>query len=261
MVKIGTVGDNCIDMYDNMGKCYVGGNPVNVAVYIRRLGGKACYAGVVGNDKYGKWIKEELKAKGVDVSMVKTLEGQTAVSHIQLIEKERIFGAYEEGVLPKLFLEKEEIKRLAGCDIVVSSVWSYAEKYFKELKEAGAITAMDFSTELNSKIIDIVGDYLDYAFFSFEDEKQDIESFMKDIYKRIRGMVIVTRGEQGSVAYDGKEVTYHGIETCEVIDTLGAGDSFIAGFLYGMAEGRSVKESMEKGAKNSSVTIGYQGAW
>ena len=98
-------------------------------------------------------------------------------------------------------------------------------------------------------------------FFSFEEGEKELEDFMKDIYQRIHGMVIVTRGEEGSVVYDGDEFIYYGIEPCEVVDTLGAGDSFIAGFLYGMAEGKSIKDSMRKGAKNSSVTIGYKGAW
>lgn len=44
-------------------------------------------------------------------------------------------------------------------------------------------------------------------------------------------------------------------------DTMGAGDSFIAGFLYGILNGLNVQDSMEAGAQNSAVTIGYQGAW
>ena len=42
-VKIATVGDNCMDVYENIGKAYPGGNPVNVAVYIVRMGGEASY--------------------------------------------------------------------------------------------------------------------------------------------------------------------------------------------------------------------------
>ena len=57
MIRVGAVGDNCVDMYDNIGELYVGGNPVNVAVYIKRLGGESIYAGVVGSDGYGKWVK------------------------------------------------------------------------------------------------------------------------------------------------------------------------------------------------------------
>ncbi len=39
---------------------------------------------------------------------------------------------------------------------------------------------------------------------------------------------------------------------------MGAGDSFIAGFLYGILNGLNVQDSMEAGAQNSAVTIGYQ---
>ena len=73
--------------------------------------------------------------------------------------------------------------------------------------------------------------------------------------------VIVTRGTKGSIAYDGTSYTEFGIIPCDVVDTMGAGDSFIAGFLYGILQGKSLQESMEQGAKNSSVTLGYSGAW
>ena len=262
MVKIAAVGDNCIDIYDNSGEVYVGGNAVNVAVYVKRLGGDSAYLGVIGNDKYGTIIKRELKKKGVDTTRIKTAIGQTAVSHINLIDKERVFGAYEEGVLPKLNLNEDDLKFLEEYDIVITSVWGYTEKYFEAFDRLGVVTAMDFSIERNSEIIDKIGPYLDYAFFSFENEKEEkLKSFMTDIYGRIRGVVIVTRGEKGSVVYDGEQFFYYGIEPCQVVDTLGAGDSFIAGFLYGMANGMTIPESMKKGAKNSSITIGYKGAW
>lgn len=262
MVKIAAVGDNCIDIYDNSGEIYVGGNAVNVAVYVKRLGGDSAYSGVVGNDKYGTMIKQQLKKKGVDISRIKTVIGQTAVSHINLIDKERVFGAYEEGVLPQLVLNEDDLKFLAEYDIIITSVWGYTDKYFKVFDRLGVVTAMDFSTERNSEIIDKVGPYLDYAFFSFENEKEEkLKTFMTDIYERIRGIVIVTRGEKGSVAYDGKQFFYYGIEPCQVVDSLGAGDSFIAGFLLGMAGGLTISESMKKGAENSSITIGYKGAW
>ncbi|MFR5702099.1 MAG: hypothetical protein ACLUD0_09650 [Eubacterium ramulus] len=39
-IKIAAVGDNCVDVYDQTGEAFPGGNPVNVAVYTVRLGGK-----------------------------------------------------------------------------------------------------------------------------------------------------------------------------------------------------------------------------
>ncbi len=73
--------------------------------------------------------------------------------------------------------------------------------------------------------------------------------------------VIVTLGENGSLAYDGTEFHKGDIEKCEVVDTMGAGDSFIAGFIVGILEGQSIDECMVTGAKSSAVTLGYSGAW
>ena len=50
MIKIACVGDNCVDFYDNTNEAFPGGNPVNVAVYVRRLGGESAYLGAVGTD-------------------------------------------------------------------------------------------------------------------------------------------------------------------------------------------------------------------
>lgn len=260
-IRIAAVGDNCIDFYDDTQEYYVGGNPVNVAVYIKRLGGEASYFGVVGTDGNGERVLRRLSEKGVDCSRVKKLEGTTAVTHIQLCGNERVFGEYEEGVLPQLKFSEEDLRFMAGHDIVVSGIWGYADSYFQRLKGYGAVTAMDFSTELKDEMIDQIGAYVDYAFFSFEEGCGDVKDYMKAVSRKIRGIVIVTRGEEGSIVYDGERFYEHGIRKCSVVDTMGAGDSFIAGFLYGMAEGRGIPKAMELGTESSSLTIGYQGAW
>ena len=74
-------------------------------------------------------------------------------------------------------------------------------------------------------------------------------------------LVIVTMGKKGSMVYDGNNFYRFGIISCDVVDTLGAGDSYIAGFLYGILNGQSIEESMELGARNSAKTLGYWGAW
>ena len=60
-MKIGCVGDNCIDYYDETGQAFPGGNPVNVAVYVRRLGGEASYVGAAGTDAYGALLVQALR--------------------------------------------------------------------------------------------------------------------------------------------------------------------------------------------------------
>ena len=64
-----------------------------------------------------------------------------------------------------------------------------------------------------------------------------------------------------SLAYEDGQFYSQAAIDCEVVDTLGAGDSFIAGFLHGLLSGLPMQERMRLGAENASITIGYLGAW
>lgn len=260
--RIAAVGDNCIDYYDETGEAYPGGNPVNVAVYAVRLGHEASYTGVVGTDEFGYAMIELIGSKGVDVSHLRQEEGYTAVTHVKIENGDRILGDYIEGVLADFKLTKEDIDFLASHDMVVTGIWGMIEGNLPALKAKGVPIAFDFADKYDSEIIPVAMPYVDYAFFAWDNDDEDaLKTFMKDMKSKGAGMVIVTRGETGSIAYDGKTFTTFGIIPCDVVDTMGAGDSFIAGFLVGRLEGLSLTVCMEKGAKNASVTLGYSGAW
>ena len=94
-----------------------------------------------------------------------------------------------------------------------------------------------------------------------DSEEELLGCFLEAVQSKGPRVVVVTRGSKGSLAWDGKQRYCYGIAKCEVVDTMGAGDSFIAGFLYGILQGRSIPEAMEAGAENSAVTLGYSGAW
>lgn len=260
-IRIAAAGDNCVDAYSD-GNAYPGGNPVNVAVYVARLGGESTYIGAVGTDKYGKIMLDAIAAKGVDISHMKVLEGNTAVSQVEIVNGDRVFGDYDEGVMADFKLNAEDIEFLAGYDMVVSGLWGMCEHELPLLKEKGATIAFDFATKLDDPVLEIAIPYVDYAFFSIDDQsEEEIRAFMLEMYKKGPRVIVVTRGEAGSIAYDGKEFHTYGIVPVDVVDTMGAGDSFIAGFLYAVCGGKSVPEAMADGAKNSSVTLAYAGAW
>ena len=261
-IKIAAVGDNCVDAYDQTGGAFPGGNPVNVAVYAVRLGGEASYTGVVGDDAYGKLMKESIAKKGVDISHLKVMPGSTAVTHVEIIDGERILGDYEEGVMADFKLSEEDIEFLGSHDLVVSGIWGMIENDLEKIKACGTRIAFDFATKYESPVIGIAIPFVDYAFFAYDGEDEEwMRNFMEEMQEKGAKTVIVTRGTKGSIAYDGTSYTEFGIIPCDVVDTMGAGDSFIAGFLYGILQGKSLQESMEQGAKNSSVTLGYSGAW
>ena len=114
MKRIGCVGDNCVDHYRQTGEDHFGGNPVNVAVYTRRLGGGISYVGAVGTDGRGAALLDALRGRGVDVSHVHVDEGSTAVTYVEHINGDRVFGDYDEGVMARFALTEEDIAFLRG---------------------------------------------------------------------------------------------------------------------------------------------------
>lgn len=261
-VRIATVGDNCVDVYDNSGEIFPGGNPVNVAVYIKRMNGDSSYTGIVGTDDYGKFMIEAITAKGVDVTHLKIFDGKTAITHVEIKNGDRILGNYEEGVMADFKLTEEDIDFLCKHDLVITGIWGMVEHELYKIKARGTLVAFDFADMPNHEILQKALPYVDYAFFS-DDNKSDEElhDFMRYIEAKGPSVVVVTRGGKGSIAYNGMEFTKYGIIECEVIDSMGAGDSYIAGFLMGLLDGKSIVECMKKGALSSSITIGYHGAW
>lgn len=261
-MKIATVGDNCMDVYEKQGAAYPGGNPVNVAVYSVRLGANASYTGAVGTDKYGKIMLEALRQKGVDTSHVKQLPGSTAITQVELVEGDRVFGDYDEGVLADFKLAEEDVEFLASHDIVVSGLWGNVERDLCRIKAKGTPVAFDFATKLDDPVVERAVYDVDYAFVAYDEGDNDfIRSYMKEMQAKGPKIVVATLGDKGSIAYDGEQYHSFGIIPCDVVDTMGAGDSYIAAFLVGILQGRPIPECMKMGAENSSVTIAYNGAW
>ena len=103
--------------------------------------------------------------------------------------------------------------------------------------------------------------HLDFAFASAPQEDEALRLKMKAIVARGAGVVIVTLGENGSIAWDGAQFWRQAPEPVTVIDTMGAGDSFIAGFLCGWSAGMTLPQAMAQGTACAAKTIQYHGAW
>lgn len=261
-IKLAAVGDNCMDVYDRTGEAYPGGNPVNVAVYTLRLGGKASYTGVVGDDRYGELMRRAVAAKGVDVSHLRIEPGATAVSHVEIVDGDRVFGDYEEGVMAGFRLTPEDIDFLCAHDLVVSGLWGHTAGDLGRLKARGVPVAFDFADKRDDSNVELAIPHVDYAFFSYDGgREEELRAFLRAMRAKGPKVVVATRGERGSIAYDGEQFYEQGVVPCQVADTMGAGDSYIAGFLFGLLRGGTIPACMALGAENSSVTLQYSGAW
>ncbi|EEG54832.1 fructoselysine 6-kinase, partial [Enterocloster asparagiformis] len=205
---------------------------------------------------------EKIAEKGVDVSHIRFMEGNTAITHVELVDGERVFGEYEEGVLADFKLTDEEIDFLCSHDMVVTGLWGNVHDDLAKIQARGVKVAFDAATRPEDPAAVTAIPSVDYLFFATDDgDTPELRETMKQIKAKGPKLVITTLGEKGSIVYDGEKYTTFGIIPCNVVDTMGAGDSFIAGFLKGILEEKPVEECMKMGAANSSVTLEYNGAW
>ena len=262
MLRVACVGDNCIDYYDAAGEAFPGGNPVNVAVYFRRLGLASSYTGVVGSDAYGELLRRALTKKGVDVCRLRTLPGATAVSHVRIVNGDRVFGRYDEGVMADFNVTEEDLDFLCTHDLVVTGLWSHMEGALAAIRARGVPVAFDAADRPFDPVALTALPSVTVAFFS-DDHSGD--EALRETLRRIAALgpriAVATRGSRGSLAFDGSEFYDCAPAPCRVVDTMGAGDSFIAGFLTAWLRGSAIPACMAAGAENAAVTIGYRGAW
>ena len=165
-MKLAAVGSNCIDFYRNLngGTPFPGGGPVNMAVYTVRIGGQSTYIGHVGDDANGKVMRNAIEAKGVDTSHLYTKPGRTAVTQVEIVDGERVFGDYDEGVLSDYCLTNEDIEFIKNYDVVVCDLWGKVEGQFKDLKAAGITTAFDGADRPDDPECQTAMPYTDYLF-------------------------------------------------------------------------------------------------
>lgn len=97
-VPIVTVGDNVVDCYPELGVLYPGGNAINVAVHVKRLGIQSSYIGALGNDRAGEAILNALHSEGVDTAHTRIIDGENAHCTIALENGNRVFQSSNLGV-------------------------------------------------------------------------------------------------------------------------------------------------------------------
>ena len=92
--------------------------------------------------------------------------------------------------------------------------------------------SFDFSEKRDEEYLERTCPYLTFAFFSGSDmSEEECERFAKHVHELGTRIVGITRGSKGAIFYDGEKFYHQGIKKVDAVDTMGAGESFIAGFL------------------------------
>ncbi len=263
MMKFAAVGDNCIDWYYRQQEAHVGGCSVNVSVYITQLGEEAAYLGAVGSDENGVLVRQKLESFGVHTDRLHVLDGKTAVTRIELVDNERCFRGYDEGVLAEKYITEEDIAFIRSCDYMHTSVYGNCQEILKEV-ENDVVIAYDFAYKLEHETIPEVLKHIHYGFFSYEADDAYIRQYLKERWKQGGShlqLLVATLGGEGSLSYDGRAFYRHMIIPVKPVDTMGAGDSFISGFLVSRARGMDHAACVAAGSEKAKETILKKGAF
>ncbi|MEU8876410.1 PfkB family carbohydrate kinase [Streptomyces javensis] len=261
-MRICGVGDNVVDRYPRRGLMYPGGNALNVAVHATRRGADGAYLGVTGNDAAGAHIRAALAAEGVRTERARTAEGPTAYATVHLDDGgNRHFGDCSEGV-SRFRLTPDDLDWLAGFDLVHTGDCAHLEDQLPRLARAARRTSYDFS-DRSWHYAGPLLPYLYCAVFSRPDA-DDTEAAHLIARAHTLGprLVVVTRGGRGAlIGRAGRAPYAQSVVPVEPLDTLGAGDSFIAALLVALLDGRPLEEAAARAAAYAAEVCALPGAF
>lgn len=242
MIKVLGLGDNVVDVYTHTGTMYPGGNALNFAVYASFFGvADSAYLGAFGSDAAAAHVKATALELGIDLLHCRYYEGENGHAKVSLQDGDRVFQGGNQGGVVKnypLSFSSLELAYINEFDIVHTSIFSYVEQSLPILREHTRFLSMDFSDRADDDYYVRCVPHIDCACVSCGDaDDEEVIALIDKLLTLGCSMVIATRGAKGAVVHAGGRLYRQAPCLVKAIDTMGAGDSFIASFLVGYATG------------------------
>ena len=252
-----------------------GGSVANSIVGLSQLGNNVGFIGKINADELGQKYEEGLIKEKVQYFYKKRIETSPTGTCLVLItpDAERtmvvflgIAGKISEKDIDEKIVKESEMTFLEGY------LWDEGEPKtaFDKVMLLSKKKAMSLSDQFcverhKENFLDLVKNKLDITFANEQEIKSliDTKNFEEVVAfgKQLGRFLIITRGENGSVAIKNDDVVECKSKTnLKIVDLTGAGDLFAAGFLHGFINNYSMKESLEKGTEMSSKIIQKVGA-
>ncbi len=255
-----SVGDNIADYYPEDKKVYAGGGAYNTAVIAKRLGAKAAYYGVFGTDENAKFLYDTLKKEKIAYPANDIRKGRNAVSIIERNGSESRVEAVDKGVYKNLSINKNVLEIIKNSKIVHSNIYAYFEDYLPKLHYKTRLS-FDFSYLRNKSYIEDIISKIDIAFFSESKKEENPEEFLDWISNLGVEAAVLSLGENGVLMKIGDQLIKEEALPVKAVDTLGAGDALIAGFLtYLTKEEKNYQKALAEGLKTAAKYCKVRGA-
>lgn len=217
------------------------------------------------DDEVAACVQDTLKEIGIDDSHCRRYEGENGFALVTLKETDRVFLGSNKGGIAKehdFGFTKEDLEYIKGFHLIYTNLNSYIEKELPVLYQTGVPVAYDFSTRWTDEYLKEICPYVTVAIMScahLTDEEREKE--MRKAQSYGVKVVLGTIGEDGSyVLYNDKILYAPAVHADDVIDTMGAGDSYFSAFLCSLLEtskeGKIVEGTDEEMAKRLQTAMG-----
>ena len=252
-----------------------GGSVANSIVGLSQLGNKVGFIGKVSDDNLGNKYEEGLKKENVQFFYSKKKELIPTGTCLILItpDSERTMVTFL-GTAGKINENDIDVNAVKSSEILFLEGYLWDEgdpkKAFEKAINSSNKVAMSLSDLFcverhKPHFLELVKKKLDITFANEQEIMSliDVKSFEEVINfaREINKLIVVTRGEKGAIAIDKKEVSECPAKNnLKIIDLTGAGDLFAGGFLHGLINNKSTRESLETGTEMSSKVIQIIGA-
>ena len=252
------IGDNTLDVYIEQGVMFAGGNALNVAAQWALMGLPARYIGAVGRDTEAGHVLSGLRASGLHIEDVVTCEGRTGFTVVRLVNQDRQFLVDEFGVSATWSPTSAEVSSLQEASWVHVAGPLVSTELARDLATSRARVSIDLST--NHDVPSLAG--IDIAFASNGDARDpSAEALARRILDAGAAEAVVTCGSGGSIAMTSTTSAACDALPIDLIDTCGAGDSFIAVYLRERSIGASPSSALGAATQSASMTCRHLGGF
>lgn len=261
MLRVIGVGDNFVDHYIDSATMYPGGCSVNFSVYARKMGLESAYCGVFAGDDEAKLIINVLDKLGIDYSHCTFMsDGETGKGTIRLIDGDRIITDDNDGGSVKsnpLLITDELLNYFSTFDVIHSACYGYLEPQLEKIASCGVPVVYDFSDQWGQDRFKQICPNVEIAFISGGNHNEDVlRTALIQAFEYGSSISIATMGKRGAIAYDGKRFyskAPYGSGR-RIVDTMGAGDSFITGFVVSYYFGKKLFAKLTDGQQKSILS-------
>jgi sugar/nucleoside kinase (ribokinase family) len=247
----------------------LGSSSAIVAHNLSSLGSRVGFAACVGSDSFGELAMARLAAAGVDVSKVSILpDRKTGLTVIMQRDSWRNMLTYP-GTIADLQIEDVDVEYLASArHFHMSSFYlqrglqAGVPALLKQMKSAGLTTSLDCNDDPDDRWEGGIRDALQHVDIFLPNAREamnltgtrDVQSAAKAL-AQIVPLVVVKLGAEGAIARRGEKTWSSPALKLQVIDPVGAGDSFNAGFLHEYLKGSDVQTCLAAGNLAGALSV------